>query len=160
MELLQEVANISGKPGLYRIVKPGRAGVIVESLDQLHKREMINANAKVSVLKEISVYTEDINKATPLGEIFLSIRKGFGTKVELDTKIASNKDIFDFFAKIMPDFDRDRVYPTDIKKIINWYNILSENLPELFESKEEEKEVDIKEDKGVVKEKVKKEKKK
>jgi hypothetical protein len=138
MELLQEVANISGKQGLYRIVKPGRAGVIVESLDQLHKREMINANAKVSVLKEISVYTEDVNKATPLGEIFLTIRKDFGLKIELDTKTASNKDIFDFFAKVMPDFDRERVYPTDVKKIITWYNILSENLPELFEEKIEE----------------------
>lgn len=138
MELLQEVANISGKSGLYRIVKPGRAGVIVESLDQLHKREMINANAKVSVLKEISVYTEDVNKATPLGEIFLTIRKDFGLKIELDTKTASNKDIFDFFAKVMPDFDRERVYPTDVKKIITWYNILSENLPELFEEKIEE----------------------
>ncbi len=138
MELLQEVANISGKPGLYRIVKPGRAGVIVESLDQLHKREMINANAKVSVLKEISVYTEDVNKATPLGEIFLTIRKDFGLKIDLDTKTASNKDIFDFFAKVMPDFDRERVYPTDVKKIITWYNILSENLPELFEEKIEE----------------------
>lgn len=158
MELLQEVANISGKPGLYRIVKPGRAGVIVESLDQLHKREMINANAKVSVLKEISVYTEDINKATPLGEIFLSIRKDFGNKVELDTKNATNKEIFDFFGKVMPDFDRERVYPTDVKKIINWYNILSENLPELFEIKEEE--VVAKEEEVVVKEKVKKEKKK
>lgn len=139
MELLQEVANISGKPGLYRIVKPGRAGVIVESLDALKKREMINANAKVSVLKEISVYTEDINKATPLGEIFLSIRKDFGNKVELDTKTTSSKEIFDFFGKVMPDFDRERVYPTDVKKIINWYNILSENLPELFETPEEEK---------------------
>lgn len=139
MELLQEVANISGKPGLYRIVKPGRAGVIVESLDALKKREMINANAKVSVLKEISVYTEDINKATPLGEIFLNIRKDFGNKVELDTKTASSKEIFDFFGKVMPDFDRERVYPTDVKKIINWYNILSENLPELFETQEEEK---------------------
>jgi hypothetical protein len=138
MELLQEVANISGKPGLYRIVKPGRAGVIVESLDALKKREMINANAKVSVLKEISVYTEDVNKATPLGEIFTNIRKDFGNKVELDTKTASNKEIFDFFAKVMPDFDRERVYATDVKKIINWYNVLSENLPELFESKEEE----------------------
>lgn len=158
MELLQEVANISGKPGLYRIIKPGRAGVIVETLDQLHKREMINANAKVSVLKEISVYTEDINKATPLGEIFLSIRKDFGNKVELDTKNATNKEIFDFFGKVMPDFDKERVYPTDVKKIINWYNILSENLPELFESKEEE--VEAKEEKveeaAVVKEKGKK----
>ena len=158
MELLQEVANISGKPGLYRIVKPGRAGVIVESLDQLHKREMINANAKVSVLKEISVYTEDINKATPLGEIFLSIRKDFGNKVELDTKNATNKEIFDFFGKVMPDFDKERVYPTDVKKIINWYNILSENLPELFDTNVEEvvaKEEKV-EDEVVVKEKVKK----
>lgn len=139
MELLQEVANISGKPGLYRIVKPGRAGVIVESLDQLKKREMINANAKVSVLKEISVYTEDVNKATPLGEIFMNIRKDFGNKVDIDSKTASNKEIFDFFGKVMPDFDKERVYPTDVKKIINWYNILSENLPELFEIKEEDK---------------------
>jgi hypothetical protein len=158
MELLKEVANISGKPGLYRIVKPGRAGVIVESLDQLHKREMINANAKVSVLKEISVYTEDINKATPLGEIFLSIRKDFGNKVELDTKNATNKEIFDFFGKVMPDFDKERVYPTDVKKIINWYNILSENLPELFDTNVEEvvaKEEKVEEE-VVVKEKVKK----
>jgi hypothetical protein len=119
---------------------------------------MINANAKVSVLKEISVYTEDINKATPLGEIFLSIRKDFGNKVELDTKNATNKEIFDFFGKVMPDFDKERVYPTDVKKIINWYNILSENLPELFDSKEEE--VEAKEEKVeeevVVKKKVKK----
>lgn len=138
MELLQEVANISGKPGLYRIIKPGRGGVIVESLDQNHKREMINANAKVSVLKEISVYTEDINKATPLSEIFSTIKEKFGEKVDLDTKSASNKDIFDFFAGIMPDFDRERVYATDVKKIITWFNILSANMPELFEPKAEE----------------------
>ncbi|MCP9768004.1 hypothetical protein EGI22_08770 [Lacihabitans sp. LS3-19] len=135
MELLQEVANISGKPGLYRIVKPGRAGVIVESLDSLKKREMINANAKVSVLKEISVYTEDINKATPLGEIFMSIKEKFGEKVDIDVKNAQNKEIFAFFEKVMPDYDKERVYATDVKKIINWFNILSANLPELFETK-------------------------
>lgn len=138
MELLQEVANISGKPGLYRIVKPGRAGVIVESLDSLKKREMINANAKVSVLKEISVYTEDINKATPLGEIFMSIKEKFGEKVDIDVKNAQNKEIFGFFEKVMPDYDKERVYATDVKKIINWFNILSANLPELFETKSEE----------------------
>ena len=157
MELLQEVANIAGKPGLYRIVKPGRAGVIVESLDQLKKREMINANAKVSVLKEISVYTEDVNKATPLGEIFMNIRKDFGNKVDIDSKTASNKEIFDFFGKVMPDFDKERVYPTDVKKIINWYNILSENLPELFEIKEEDKsEEEVKEEEVKIDKKKKK----
>lgn len=137
MELLQEVANISGKPGLYRIIKPGRAGVIVESLDSLRKREMINANAKVSVLKEISVYTEDINKATPLGEIFISIKEKFGEKVDIDIKNVQNKEIFSFFEKVMPDYDKERVYATDVKKIINWFNILSVNLPELFETKTE-----------------------
>ena len=100
---------------------------------------MISANAKVSVLKEISVYTEDINKATPLAEIFFAIKEKFGEKVDVDTKSASSKELFDFFAQVMPDFDRERVYATDVKKIITWYNILSANLPELFEPKIEEK---------------------
>lgn len=136
MELLQEVANIAGKPGLYRIVKPGRAGVIVESLDAQKKREMINANAKVSVLKEISVYTETSNESVPLSDIFLAIRKEHGEKVDFDTKNASQKEFFAFFETVLPEYDRDRVYATDVKKIINWYNILSEFLPEAFSEKE------------------------
>ncbi|ADQ18423.1 DUF5606 domain-containing protein [Leadbetterella byssophila] len=133
MELLQEVANISGRPGLYRIVKPGRGGVIVESLDASKKREMINANAKVSVLKEISVYTENVNESKPLSEIFLVIREKHGEKVDFDMKNASNKDYFDFFETVLPEFDKERVYATDVKKIINWYNTLSQFLPEIFE---------------------------
>ncbi len=140
MELLQEVANISGKPGLYRIVKPGRVGVIVESLDAARKREMVNANAKVSVLKEISVYTENANESLPLSEIFLAIRKAHGEKVDFDTKNATNKQFFDFFETVLPDYDRERVYATDVKKIINWYNIISEHLPEAFEEKAESSE--------------------
>ncbi|MCA0365497.1 MAG: DUF5606 domain-containing protein [Spirosomataceae bacterium] len=140
MELLQEVANISGKPGLFRILKPGRGGVIVESLDALKKKEMINANSKVSVLKEISVYTEDINKSTPLSEIFMSIRENYKDGIDINPKEASNNTLFDFMGKVMPDFDKERVYATDVKKIINWYNILSQYLPEAFEApKEEEK---------------------
>jgi hypothetical protein len=135
MELLQEIANISGKPGLYRIVKPGRTGVIVESLDDVKKREMVNANAKVSVLKEISIYSEDYNKSTPLSDIFFKIRELHGEKVEIDIKTVSNKDVFSFFEKIMPDYDREKVYHTDVKKIIQWYNLLSKNLPEIFEVK-------------------------
>lgn len=140
MELLQEVANISGKPGLFRIVKPGRAGVIVESLDAVKKREMINANAKVSVLKEISIYTETVNESKPLSEIFLAIREAHGNKVEIDAKNATNNELFDFFASVMPNYDKEKVYATDVKKIINWYNALSEFLPEVFEEKKEEAE--------------------
>lgn len=132
MELLQEVANIAGKPGLFRIIKPGRAGVIVETLDQDHKREMVSASAKVSVLKEISIYTEDINKSIPLSEIFMTMKELLGESIGIDTKTATPKQLFDFFEKIMPDFDKERVYSTDIKKIINWYTILIANLPEAF----------------------------
>jgi hypothetical protein len=137
MELLQEVANISGKPGLYRIIKPGRSGVIVESLDAQKKREIVSANAKVSVLKEISIYTEDINKSTPLSDIFLILKEKYEDSLNFDTKTASPRELFDFFAEVMPDFDRERVYPTDIKKIINWYKVLISNLPEVFEKAEE-----------------------
>lgn len=134
MDLLEEVANISGRSGLYRVVKPGRVGVIVESLDSDRKREMINATAKVSILKEISVYTADVNKSIPLGDIFTKIKVDFGDDLKIDIKTADNKAIFAFFEKVMPDFDRERVYANDVKKIITWYKILLNFLPEIFEA--------------------------
>lgn len=132
MELLRDIAHISGKSGLYRILKPGRGGVIVETLDEKKQKEMVSSNARVSVLKDISIYTEDQNNSIPLGDILLKARELHGEKVEFDFKSASNNQIFDLFSEIMPEFDRQKVYPSDIKKIIGWYNILSANLPEIF----------------------------
>ena len=132
MELLRDIAHISGKSGLYKILKPGRSGVIVETLDDKKQREMVNANARVSVLKDISIYTEDQNKSIPLSDIFLKIRELHGETVADDYKNFSNNQLFDFFAQVMPDFDRDKVYASDVKKIINWYNVLSKYLPEVF----------------------------
>lgn len=139
MELLNEVAHISGKAGLYRILKPGRAGVIVETLDSKKVREMVSANARVSVLKDISIYTEDHNKSTALSDLFLKIRELHGEKIEMDVKNASKNQLKDFMTAVMPDFDRQRVHDSDIKKIIQWYNIISANLPEVFEPAKEEK---------------------
>jgi hypothetical protein len=93
---------------------------------------MVSSNARVSVLKDISIYTEDQNKSIPLGDILLKARELHGEKVDFDFKNASNNQVFDFFSEIMPEFDRQKVYPSDIKKIIGWYNILSSNLPEIF----------------------------
>lgn len=139
MEALQEVAHIAGRPGLFKIIKPGRAGVIVEAMDGQGKREMVSVNAKVSVLKDISIYSEEFNKSTPLADIFTTMREKHGEKVDFDTKNASQDEFFAFFSEIMPDFDQERVYSSDIKKIIQWYNLLSASMPELFEeSKEEE----------------------
>ncbi|MBB6005751.1 DUF5606 domain-containing protein [Arcicella rosea] len=134
MELLKEIANISGQSGLYRILKPTRTGVIVESLDGKKTRSVVGANARVSVLKDISVYIEDHQDAAlPLANIFLKIRETHGEKVELNTKNATEADLFDFLATVVPNFDRERVHGSDVKKMISWYNIISANLPEAFE---------------------------
>ena len=134
MELLKEVANISGQSGLYRILKPTRTGVIVESLDGKKARSVVGANARVSVLKDISVYMANHqDSAIPLGDIFMAIKEKNGDKVEMDVKNATDADLFDFLDSVAPDFDREKVYPSDVKKMINWFNILSANLPEVFE---------------------------
>jgi hypothetical protein len=142
MELLKEVANISGQSGLYRILKPTRTGVIVESLDGKKARSVVGANARVSVLKDISVYMANHqDNSIPLGDIFLAIREKHGEKVEMNTKTSSDLELFDFLDTVAPDFDREKVYASDVKKMINWYNILSVNMPAVFEPATEETEV-------------------
>lgn len=138
MEALQDVAHISGRPGLFRIIKPGRSGVIVESMDGNKKREIVNVNAKVSVLKDISIYSEEYDKSTPLSEIFTTLKEQHGEKIDFDVKKSTPAEFFTFFEGVMPDFDKERVYSSDIKKIIQWYNLLSKEMPELWETKAEE----------------------
>lgn len=133
MELLKEVATISGKPGLYRILKPTRTGVIVESIDDKKQRLVINKTTRVSVLSDISVYTRISNThMMPLGGIFRAMRNRFGTQLPLDGKKATDAELAQFFVTFAPDYDRDRVHASDIQKIIAWYNILTTHLPELF----------------------------
>ncbi|MDI9861050.1 MULTISPECIES: DUF5606 family protein [Flectobacillus] len=138
MELLKEVANISGKSGLYRILKPTRTGVIVESLDGKKERSVVGANARVSVLKDISVYMSDHqDSSVPLADIFFALKEKYNEGVELNTKTASDEELYAILGEVAPDFDRERVYPSDVKKIINWFNTLLKNLPEAFEVKTE-----------------------
>jgi Domain of unknown function (DUF5606) len=133
MELLKEVANISGKSGLYRILKPTRNGVIVESLDAKKAKEVVGANARVSVLKDVSVYMADHqDSSVPLADIFMAIKAKYNDKVEIQTKSASDSELYDFLGSVAPDFDRTKVYPSDVKKMISWFNILSQFLPEVF----------------------------
>ncbi|MFC0184643.1 hypothetical protein SAMN04515674_107138 [Pseudarcicella hirudinis] len=141
MELLKEIANISGKSGLYRILKPTRTGVIVESIDAQKARQVVGANARVSVLKDISVYMADHqDNSLPLGDLFLSIREKNPEGITINPKTASDYELFDFLGTVAPDFDTERVYPSDVKKMINWYNILSQYLPEVFEITDETQE--------------------
>lgn len=132
MELLKEIANVSGKGGLFRILKPSRAGVIVESLDEKHEKSLIGPTARVSVLKDVSIFTEGEQESVPLADVFLKIREVHGEEITLQVKSASDKDLIEFLNEILPDFDRSRVYVSDIKKVITWYNLLSKYIPELF----------------------------
>lgn len=124
--MLETILAISGKPGLYRLVSHGNRSLIVESLDAQKKRTPIFGMDKVISLADIAMYTdeEDIPLRLVLQSIF---DKENAQKVELDVKKASRDQLFDYMGVVLPNFDRDRVYPADIKKLIQWYNILIEN---------------------------------
>ena len=156
MDLLKEIANVSGKGGLFRILKPSRAGVIVESLDEKREKTLIGPTARVSVLKDVSIFTDGEEESAPLADVFLKIREVHGEEVTLQPKTASDKELIEFLNKILPDFDRSKVYVSDIKKIITWYNLLSKYTPELFVASEEEagEEVAVEEATEVVAEEV------
>lgn len=138
MEALKEIANIAGKGGLYRIVKPSRAGVIVESLDERKEKSMIGPTARVSVLKDISIYTDDEEQSKPLADVFLAIYEKYGDELPITPKSASNSELADFIGAVVPEYDRDRVHMSDVKKMISWYTILRKSLPEAFEQQTEE----------------------
>ncbi len=138
MELLREIANVSGKGGLFRILKPSRAGVIVESLDAKREKTLIGPTARVSVLKDVSIFTDGAEESVPLADVFLKIREIHGETVTLDVKASSDKDLVEFLNQVLPEFDRSKVYISDIKKIISWYNILSTYASELFVAAAEE----------------------
>lgn len=132
MDLLKEVANVSGKAGLFRILKPSRAGVIVESLDEKREKTLIGPTARVSVLKDVSIFTDGAEESVALSDVFLKIRELHGEEVVLSVKTSSDKELIEFLAKVLPDFDRTKVYVSDIKKVITWYNLLSKYIPEAF----------------------------
>ena len=132
----KDIAAVSGKGGLFKVVKPTKTGVILESLDEKKSKLVTGMNHKVSVLAEISVYTTGEEETIPLQDVFIKIREEFGDDPGIDTN-DDPEELKSFLAHILPDYDRDRVYVSDIKKLVFWYSILSANAPELLEAKEE-----------------------
>ncbi|PJJ60114.1 DUF5606 family protein [Hymenobacter chitinivorans] len=124
---LKEIAAISGMPGLYRLVRPTRAGVIVESLDERGTRSVASARNKVSLLQEISIYTQDYDQTIPLTEVFDRIYQKYGTDLTVTNK-SDDRDLATFMGEIIPDYDRQRVYMSDIKKLVSWYKAVSGRL--------------------------------
>ena len=125
---LQELAAISGMPGLYRLVRAARHGVLVESLDEKATRTLAPARNKVSLLSEISIYTQDADETVPLTEVFERIYQKHGVSSPVTAK-SSEDELTGFLAGVIPDYDRDRVYLSDIKKLATWYGIVSKHRP-------------------------------
>ncbi|MFH6601957.1 DUF5606 domain-containing protein [Maribacter algicola] len=120
---LEKILSIAGKPGLYQLVTQTRTGFVAESL-QDGKRITAGVQSNVSVLSEIAIYTLD--KEVPLREVFLRIQtKEKGKKTSVGHKEDKLK-LEEYFFDVLPDYDEDRVYASDIKKVIQWYNILHE----------------------------------
>ena len=142
--MIKEVLAISGKPGLYRLVSRGKNMLIVESLDETKKRMPAYASDRVVAVAEISIYTDD-GEDTPLISVFDSIKKLYeGKKVDINHKKADNDEVIAFFAKVLPNYDTDRVRVSDMRKVIAWYNILVKAGVTDFELKEEKEEKDDK----------------
>ena len=121
--MLQTILSIAGKPGLYKLVSRGKMNLIVESLDESHKRQPAFGTDRVTSLADIAMFTESDD--VPLGEVLAKLRdKEEGKVSSLNWRKASAKELQNYFAEILPDFDRDRVHTSDIKKLLQWYEIL------------------------------------
>ncbi len=149
---LKELAAVSGKPGLYKVVKPTRTGLILESLDDKKAKIVTGPTQQVSLLSEISIFTTDVDKTIPLLDIFKKINAEFGDDPGVDSK-SDKEELYAFLKSIEPEYDPDRVYPSDIKKIVSWYGIILKEAKEVLDEKPEEPKEDSKKDakKGEVK---------
>jgi hypothetical protein len=124
---LKEIASIAGMSGLFRVVSPSRNGIVVEALDEKANRFVAQAKHRISLLSEISVYQENSDETLPLSEVFDRIHQQYGPEIPIDSK-SSNTELASFMASIVPAYDRERVYMSDIKKIAGWYKIVSKRL--------------------------------
>jgi hypothetical protein len=143
----KEIATVAGKPGLYKVLKPSRSGVILESLDEKKSKLVVGANHRVSILSEISIYTMTEEGATPLEEVMKTMEKEFEGDLGL-TSSADPDELKAFLKHVLPEYDEDKVYASDIKKLISWYNLIRKHSPEVLEeSSNGETEKEEKEDK-------------
>ncbi len=135
--LLEKIISISGKPGLYKLVSQLRNGFIIEDVTS-KKKISIGNSSQVSLLDNISMYTFD--KEVPLFEVFENVAKSTDYKETLSHK-SSEEELRDFMSVALPNYDTERVYVSDIKKLAQWYNLLHKAgyvSPESFVKAEEE----------------------
>lgn len=119
---LEGILAISGEPGLFKLVSKGKSNVIVESLIN-GKRMPAFSTSKISTLEDIAIYSSD--EDIPLREVLLRFFDKYKGEI-IEYNKSSNKELLDLFEAVLPEYDKDRVYASDAKKVVNWYNCLIE----------------------------------
>lgn len=133
---LEKILSISGKPGLYQLKTQTRSGLLAESIVD-GKKISVSARQNVSLLSEIAIYT--LTEELPLSEVFSKISKKENGGEAISHK-SSKDELEEYFFEVLPEYDEDRVYPRDIKKVIQWYNLLTKNGITDFSDKSTEEE--------------------
>lgn len=135
--MLSKILSVTGRPGLYKLISTGKNLNIVESLGD-GKRLPVYVHEKVVALSDVSIYTNEGD--TPLRDVLKRMKeKENGGKASVSSK-ASGNELFTYLKEVLPDYSRESVYASDVKKIISWYNILMENGVELEEDENDVKE--------------------
>ena len=127
-----DIASVSGKGGLFKVVSPTRSGVILESLDSLKKKIVTGPQAKVSLLSEIAIFTIDGDGSVPLIDVMRKIKEEFGEDTGLD-KNSDPDELKSFIKHVLPNYDEEKVYTSDLKKLLTWYNQIVSEFPEMLE---------------------------
>ena len=136
-QMKETILAIAGKPGLYKLVTRGKNNLIVEALDVTHRRQPAFATDRITSLNDIAMFTETDD--VPLMTVLDNMKNvEGGKKASINEKKASGKELQDYFTKVLPEWDRDRVQNSHIKKLITWYNILIENGITDFKTEEPE----------------------
>jgi hypothetical protein len=128
---LKELASVSGKGGLYRVLKPGKTGMILESLDEAKTRIVANPHLKLSLLDEISIYTHTKEGTVPLGDVLRKVAKEYAADLGVDGN-SDPSELRAFMKSVLPEYDEERVYVSEIKKLIRWYGLIRQVAPEIL----------------------------
>ncbi|HEY3402896.1 MAG TPA: DUF5606 domain-containing protein [Ohtaekwangia sp.] len=128
---LAELATISGKGGLFKVLAPTKSGVILESLDETKTKLVANASQRLSLLNEISIYTTTKEGTVSLEDVLKKIHADFGSDPGVDTN-SDSAELKAFMKAVLPEYDEERVYVSDIKKLVKWYELILKYASEIL----------------------------
>jgi hypothetical protein len=136
---IAEIATVSGKGGLFKVLAPTKSGVILESLDESKTKIVATSNHRLSLLNEISIYTTTKEGSIPLEDVLKKVHQDFGDDPGVDAN-SDPDELKAFMKSVLPEYDENRVYTSDIKKLVKWYDIIRKYAPEILAEAGEKKD--------------------